>query len=230
MTDKLIIKDKEIVVPGDLLAEGLSYLPAGRAFRENNNIYASTTGLVHVKGKVVKVIPLAGAYTPEANDNVIGKIKDIRGKGWSVNIGGPFPADLNIAEASSSYIDLNRTSLNQIYAVGDYVLAKIKMITEQNFVKLSTRDRQYKKLTTGCIMSVSPTKIPRIIGKKGSMIALLTKNSGCEVFVGQNGLVWIDGPLKKVLLVKQAIEKIEQDSQKSGLTDAVEKLLKGGAQ
>ena len=55
---KLLIKDKDIVVPGDVLAEGIDYLPAGGAFREENNIISSQLGLVTVSGRLVRVIPV----------------------------------------------------------------------------------------------------------------------------------------------------------------------------
>jgi len=226
MTDELIVKDKEIVVPGDLLAEGMSYLPSGKAFRENKNIYASTVGLVYVKGKVVKVIPLAGAYIPKAGDDVIGKIELIGHSGWAVNIGGPFNADLNIGEATMRYVDLNKTALSEIYDIKEHILANIKQVTQTGFVKLTTKESKYHKLEHGNIINVSPTKIPRIIGKKGSMIALIKELTGCQMFVGQNGLVWIDGTEDMTALASKVVKLIEKESHTSGLTNKVEALLK----
>jgi exosome complex component RRP4 len=61
------------------------------------------------------------------------------------------------------------------------------------------------------------------------MIKTIKDTSGCNVVVGQNGYVWIQGEdLEKVLLVQKAIEMIESDAQTSGLTEKVEKMLKGG--
>jgi len=225
MTDKLIVKDKEIVVPGDLLAEGMSYLPSGKAFRENKNIYASTVGLVYVKGKVVKVIPLAGAYVPKAGDDVIGKIKMLGHSGWAVDIGGPFNADLNIGEATMRYLDLNKTALSEVYDVKDYILANVKLVTQTGFVKLTTKESKYHKLDSGNIINVSPTKIPRIIGKKGSMIALIKELTGCRMFVGQNGLVWVDGEEKMIALASRAVKIIEKESHAGGLTNRIKDLL-----
>lgn len=225
MSDKLIIKDKEIVVPGELLAEGLAYLPSGKAHRKDKNIYASTVGLVNIKGKVIKVIPLAGAYVPAAGDDVIGKITNIGHSGWSVSIGGPFDADLNIGEASMSYINLNKTSLNDIYDIDDYISAKIKMITPTGFVKLTTKENKYHRLKSGNIIKVSPTKIPRIIGKKGSMIATIKDSTNCSIFVGQNGVIWINGEAAMVKLVGEAIKLIENESHMKGLTNKIKALL-----
>lgn len=226
--EKLHVKDKDIAVPGDLLAEGMSFLPAGRAYRDDKKLYASTTGLIKIKGKVIKVIPLAGAYVPKAGDDVIGKIDSISHNRWAVDIGGPFNADLNIGEASNRYIDLNKTSLADIYDVGDWVLARVKEITNSGYVKLSTKDRKYKKLTSGNVIQVSPTKIPRIIGKKGSMIGMIKNVTDCKIYVGQNGYVWTDGKVEDVAKVGRAVKYIEENSHKSGLTDTVKDMLGGG--
>ena len=37
---ELKVKDKDIVVPGEILAVGMDYLPAGGAVRENESIIA----------------------------------------------------------------------------------------------------------------------------------------------------------------------------------------------
>ena len=225
MVDKLHIKDKEIVVPGDLLAEGMSFLPSGKAFRANEKLFASTMGLVNIKGKVIKVIPLSGAYVPRAGDDVIGIIKSLGHSGWAVKIGGPFNADLNIGEASMRYIDLNKTDLADVYDVNDWVLAKVKQVTATGFVKLTTKESQYHRLDNGNIIKISPTKIPRIIGKKGSMIAMIKELTNCKMFVGQNGLVWIDGTPAMIALVSKIVKTVEKESHTSGLTTRVKEML-----
>jgi exosome complex component RRP4 len=227
--EKLNVSDREIVVPGDILAEGMSYLPSGKAIRDGEKIIATSLGLTNVKGHVVKVIPLAGRYMAKRGDSIIGKITEIAKFGWRVNIHCPNDADLPIAEASSSYLDTNRNPMSKFFDVGDLIFAGISEITSSGFVKLSARNHPYRKLHEGIIIDVSPTKIPRIIGKQGSMITMLKDGSGCDIIVGQNGWVWIrhDDPEKQMLIVN-AIKKIEQESHVPGLTEKIEKMLKGG--
>ena len=228
MPDKIYVKEREIVVPGDLLAEGLQFLPSGKAFREGKNLYASTVGLVSIKGRVLKIIPLAGKYLPKKDDIIIGKITSINFSGWSVDIDSPYMADLNIGEATSEYIDLHKVQLSRYFDIDDYILAGVIKLTESKFVKLTTKGRPFRKLRNGNIIEVSPTKIPGIIGKQGSMIKILKETSGCDVVIGQNGLVWISGDPKKIMLVTNAIKMIEEESHLSGLTDKITKLLRGG--
>ncbi|MBI2041364.1 MAG: RNA-binding protein [DPANN group archaeon] len=227
MADKLFVKDHDVVIPGEELAEGLDYLPAGKAFRDGDKIFASTIGLASVKGRVIKIIPLAGKYMPRRGDVVIGEVTGIGHSGWMLDVNSPYPADLNIGEASSEYIDLNKTDMTYYFDIGDYVLCEVINISEGKFIKLTAKYRPYRKLKGGNIIEVSPTKIPRIIGKAGSMIALMKDATGCEITVGQNGLVWISGQADKQAVVARVIKFIEREAHKQGLTDKVKEMLRG---
>lgn len=228
MTDKekLLVKDRDIVTPGDVLAEGMNYLPSGKAIRNRNVISATALGLVSIRGRVIKVIPLAGRYIPKRGDSVIGEIVGVARHGWRVDIRCPFDADLNIADASSSYINSN--AMDKYFNIGDFIFAGVIEVNSNGYIKLSTKMRPYRRLRDGMIINVSPTKIPRIIGKQGSMIKMLKNGSDCDILVGQNGWVWTRGDnSKKQMRLVKAIKIIEKESHKSGLTDKIEKMLGG---
>ena len=77
MTSEILIKDKEIVVPGQELARGMDYLPTQGAFREGELILSHYLGIASVNGRFLKVIPLNGRYIPKVDDTIIGKVIDI---------------------------------------------------------------------------------------------------------------------------------------------------------
>jgi exosome complex component RRP4 len=83
-----------------------------------------------------------------------------------------------------------------------------------------------RKLHGGEVISISPLKVPRVIGKSGSMITLLKKYTNCQLFVGQNGRIWIEGSMDEIKLAIKAIRIIEQSAHISGLTDLIENYLK----
>ena len=91
------------------------------------------------------------------------------------------------------------------------------------------KDRNLYKINGGHIIDVEPSRVPRIIGKKGSMIALIKKYIRCRIFVGQNGKIWVDGDTGGIERVLQVIHKIESESITFGLTNRVEELLKKDA-
>ncbi|MCK4435535.1 RNA-binding protein, partial [Candidatus Bathyarchaeota archaeon] len=64
-------------------------------------------------------------------------------------------------------------------------------------------------------------------GRKGSMISMIKRETGCHILLGQNGLVLISGknPEDNRLAII-AIRKIEKESHTSGLTNRVTEMLK----
>ena len=206
---QILVKDKEIVVPGEVLAEGMDTLPGTGTYREGEKILAGRLGLANVEGRTIKLIPLSGKYIPKRNDVIICKVIDINFSGWRVDTNSAYSAMLSMAEAGSSYIPRG-ADLTQYFNLGEYVVAGITNVTSQKLVDISMKGPGLNKLKGGRIIEVSPYKVPRIIGKQGSMVSMLKKATDCKIVVGQNGLVWIQG---------------DPESHLSGLTDSMQKWL-----
>lgn len=225
---KILVEERQLVIPGEELAEGIDNLPGEGAFREDDKIYSLKVGLAHLDNRLMKVIPLGGKYLPKEGDVVIGKVVDITMHGWRVDFGWPFFATIMLREGSREFIP-NGADLTQYYDFGDYLAFKIIKVNGSKILDGSMKVPGAKKLTNGRLIEVQPTRVPRIIGKQGSMIKMLKEGSGCDILVGQNGLVWIknENPEKQMLMVN-AIKKIESESHKSGLTEKIQTLLKGG--
>lgn len=222
---KILVKDKEIVVPGDILAEGMDYLPAGGAFREKENIISSQVGLVSVSGRLIRVIALSGRYIPKKGDNVIGEVTSVGVSNWLIDIGYANTAMLTLKEATAEFVPRG-TDLTQYYKSGDCVLTKIVNVTKTKFIDVSMKGPGLRKLGPGRIIKVASAKVPRIIGKAGSMINLIKDLTDCSITIGQNGVTWIAGrdPDKESLAV-EAIRLIEENSHKVGLTEEIKKFL-----
>jgi exosome complex component RRP4 len=223
---KILIKERQLVIPGEELAEGMDNLPGEGAFREGEKILSMKVGLAHVDGRLLKVIPLGGKYVPKENDTVIGKIVDIGMYGWRVDYGWPFFATIPLKEGSREFIP-NGADLSQYYAIGDFVACKIIRIVGSKIIDASMKVPGAKKLTNGRLIEVQPTRVPRIIGKQGSMISLIKDTTGCFIIIGQNGKVWISGgePDKQLLAIN-AIRLIEEEAHGEGLTEKVSEFLK----
>jgi len=85
------------------------------------------------------------------------------------------------------------------------------------------------KLEDGMIMRVNSNKVPRVIGKEGSMISMIKEATGCEITIGQNGLVWIKGnSVDDELFAKETIIFVTEKSFVDGLTEKTEKFLEEG--
>lgn len=221
---KLLVKEKEIVVPGEVLAQGMDNLPGIGTYRKGDDILAGRLGLTYIDGRTIKLIPLSGKYTPKRNDIIICKVIDINFSGWRVDTNSAYSAMLSMKDATSAYIQKG-ADLTQYYNLGEYIVANVVNVTSQKLVDITMKGPGLHKLKGGRIIEVSPHKVPRIIGKQGSMVSMIKKATNCRIIVGQNGLVWIQGETDKELLVEKTIRKIEKESHLAGLTDSIQKFL-----
>ncbi len=226
---EILVKEKQVVVPGEELAKGMEYLPSYGTYRSNDKILASRLGLVSIDGKVIKIIPLAGKYMPKKNDTIIGKVIDITLNGWRIDTNSPYTAMLSMKDATSDFIPKG-ADLTRYFDIGDYVVTKIIQVTTQKLVDLTMKGPGLRKLGPGRILHVNTTKVPRIIGKGGSMVSMIKQATGCRIIVGQNGIVWIQGeePAKETLAA-ETIKRIERDSHIQGLTDIIKNDLEKAA-
>ncbi|MBD3318873.1 RNA-binding protein [Candidatus Woesearchaeota archaeon] len=224
MSEKLEIQNKEIVVPGQVLAEGMGYVPGKGTYRDDKAVVAELMGIVTVDGKVIKIIPLRGKYMPKVRDRVIGRVIDVLMSGWRLDINCPYDAVLSMKDGSSEFIRRG-ADLTQYYALGEYVFCQVSNVTSQNLTDVTMRGQGLRKLEGGRIIEVNAQKIPRIIGKEGSMVMLIKKETNCQIYVGQNGRIWISGEPEKENIAVAAIRYIEENAHRKGVTDSVKALM-----
>jgi exosome complex component RRP4 len=221
---QLLVKEKEIAVPGDELAIGMDYLPGVYTYRDDDKIIALKLGIVNISGRAIKIIPLSGKYIPKKGDIIIGKIVDVSLFGWRIDTNCAYPAMLNVKDATSEYI-AKGADLTKFFNFGDYIVTKIINVTSQKLIDLTMKGPGLRKLKNGRIIDINTNKVPRIIGKQGSMVSLIKKETGCNIIVGQNGLIWVSGNPKNEIIAINAINKIEKESHTEGLTDRIKAYL-----
>ncbi len=222
------VEDREIVIPGQILAEGMDNLPGENTYREDDKIHSKKVGLVSIRDRVIRVTAMSGPYVPKVGDRIIAQVIDITMSGWRVDTGTAYSAMLNVKDATTRFIKRDE-DLSQILAIGDYLTVVITKVTSQNLIDVTMKEPGLGKIQGGRIIKVNSHKVPRIIGKKGSMISLLKEKTGCSITVGQNGFVSIKGTPENELKVESAIHLIEAKSHESGLTEKIEAFLAGGA-
>jgi len=117
--------------------------------------------------------------------------------------------------------------LPSLFDVGDIMVANIVAYDRTRDPLLTVLERGLGKVTRGQIIEITPTKIPRVIGKQGSMVGMIKEETGCQITIGQNGRIIISGksPEDERLAI-MAIRKIEQEAHTSGLTDRVTEMLR----
>jgi len=212
--------ERKLVVPGEVVVDGEDFLPGENTEKVDGRIVSLRYGLAEEQNSLIKVIPLSGVYAPRRGNVVIGKVENITANGWIVDIGCADNAFLSVAEVPR-YV--NKDAMEEVFKIGEMLIGKIWSIGKRG-VDLSLKSRGLGKIEDGLIFEVNSNKVPRIIGREGSMIKVIKDNTGCDLSVGQNGFVLIKGPsVDAELFAKKAIEFICANSFVSGLTDAVTK-------
>jgi len=217
---------KQLVAPGDLLAEG-DYVPGDSTYKENGKIYANRLGLVDYDGRRVHVVALKAFYVPAPGDTVIGKVVETTPGGWVIDIKAPHPARLRASDVVERSFKPETTDLPSIFDVGDLIIANVVASDRTRDPLLTVREPGLGKIMRGQLVEVTPTKIPRVIGRQGSMVSMIKRETGCQLTIGQNGLILINGRSpKEERLAVMALRKIEAESHTSGLTDRVTEMIK----
>jgi exosome complex component RRP4 len=213
---------REVVVPGQLLAEG-RYRASFGTYDEEGKIFSSLLGLAELRGNTVEVVALEGAYIPKEGDLVIGTIKIVAGNNWKVDIGGPYGASLH---ANNALRRPYSEDISEYMDIGDVVAAEVIAFDRGSGPFLGMKGRGLRVLQGGMVLDVSPAKIPRVIGRRGSMINMIQDHLNIETMVGQNGRIWLLAPSTKILrLAIKAFRTIETQAHTSKLTDRISEML-----
>ncbi len=214
---------REIVIPSQLLGEIKNKKAGYGTFIEKGKIYSEILGVLSFDSENINVIPIRGRYNPIEGDFVIGIVLEAMASSWLVDINAAYPALLHINEVQW---DVEFGETERYLNTGDTVMAKVLQIDQEKKIQVTLKDRNLYKVKGGNLISVEPSKVPRIIGKKASMISLIKKYTRSRIFVGQNGRIWIDGEGQDVQKAIEIIELIQKEALSYGLTNRIEILLK----
>ena len=220
-----MVEDRQIVVPGEVLAEGEFHL-GENVYRNGNRILSTMVGLARVDGDRLSVIALHGFYMPQNEDIVIGIVNDVGLTHWVVDINAPYPGILRASETFGRPFDPTRHELLDELKIGDMIIAKVISFDRTQDPALTLKENGLGKIKDGVVVSLTPSKIPRLIGKKGSMLNIIQQRTGCQLIVGQNGRVLArcrDKAMEDLAI--KIIKVIEMEAHTSGLTNRVSKLL-----
>jgi exosome complex component RRP4 len=197
--------------------------PGPGTYRVGGKVYASILGLLSPRPPFVQVIPLSGRYIPKPNDVVIGTVTDVQGTFWLLDIGAPRWAPLHMT-GTPWQVEIGETE--KFLHVGESVVVRVENLDATGRIGVTMLGEGLGKLEGGSIERISPARVPRVVGRGGSMIQTLTRYTGAQIAVGQNGRVWVDGDPEAIARVREALRMIEEGGQQHGLTERVDSYLK----
>lgn len=229
---------REVVVPGEVLTEDVENFLPGRGTilnKERNKIISLNIGLKQIKKNYINVIPLRGFYTPRPGDKVIALVVDKNPVKYKCDIntkdfGQLKPKNTIKKGRSRGFRGGNgpqETSSTDKFDIGDILVVKVLSADRLNKPELTTIGKYLGKKTGGIVISIDPPKIPRVIGRSGSMIKMLKSLTNCNIFVTQNGRIWLKGEdIAHERLLIESINKIASEAHTVGLTDRMQEYIK----
>src|ERR671939_630602 len=216
---------RRYVVPGDKIIEG-SFRPLMNVIKVGNSIIATRIGIAETGRDGVKVIPLSGVYIPRVNDIVIGKITDHSSLSWEVDINSCFSAHLPAQDVFGRDFSPARDDMGRQLAIGDLIAARIIAFDRTRDPMLTIQDKDLGKIPRGELLKISATRVPRLIGKRGSMIQTIEQSTQTRVLIGQNGIIVVSGRnAEGIDLAVRAIRMVEEEAHTANLTQRVKILL-----
>jgi exosome complex component RRP4 len=216
---------KRYVVPGDVIIEG-NYRPLMNVIKKNNFIIATRIGIAESSKDGIKVIPLSGVYIPRINDIVIGKIVDNSSLSWEVDINACFSAHLPAQDVFGRDFSPAKDDMKKRLAPGDLVTARIITFDRTRDPMLTIQEKDLGKISNGEFLKISSTRVPRLIGKRGSMIQTIEQATQTRILIGQNGILVVTGKNDEgIALAFKAIKLVEEEAHTSNLTQKVKGLL-----
>ena len=196
--------------------------PGTGTYRVGGKLYASVLGLLSPRPPFLSVVPLSGRYIPKAGDTVIGTVTDCQTTFWLLDIGAPRWAPLHVT-GSPWKVEVGET--DRFLHVGDAVVVRVESLEATGRIGVTMLGDGLGKLEDGTIVTLSPARIPRVVGRNGSMIQTITSHTGAQIAVGQNGRIWIGGSPEAIQRTREALRMIEEQGPRAGLSDRVESYL-----
>lgn len=236
---------REVVLPGEVLTEDTKNFLPGRGTiynSERTKIISLNIGLKQISKNYINVIPLRGFYTPRPGDKVIALVVDKNPVKYKCDInakdfGTLKPKNTIKRDKNRSYRgsgggrgrgnSYSREEVNtNKFDIGDILIVKILSADRINKPELTTVGKYLGIRNNGVVISIDPPKIPRVIGRSGSMIKMLKNLTKCNIFVTQNGRIWLKGEdLAHERLLIESIRKIEAEAHIVGLTDRMQEFI-----
>jgi exosome complex component RRP4 len=216
---------RKYVIPGDVITTG-PFRPEQNVILEGDKIISTTIGISEIYDDAVKVITLTGKYIPKIDDLVIGKINSHTSLSWELDINSCYVGFLPAQDVFGRDFSAHADELSSKLKTGDLVAARIANFDRTRDPLVTISDRDLGKIDSGVLVKISPSKVPRLIGKKGSMIQMIEMATDAAVTIGQNGWVVISCESPEGLLkAKKAIEMVNEKAHVANLTDQIKDML-----
>ncbi len=221
---------RKYVIPGDVVTTG-PFRPEQNVTQDGDKIIATAVGISEIYDDTVRVISLTGKYIPKISDLVIGKVNSHTSLSWELDINSCYVGFLPATDVFGRDFSAHADELTSKLDKGDLVAARIANFDRTRDPLVTIADRDLGKIESGELIKISPSKVPRLIGKRGTMIQTIEVATGATITIGQNGWVVVscensDGLLKAI----KAIRMVDEQAHIANLTDRIKSMLESNGE
>ncbi len=215
----------KLVLPGEELDPDVEAQPPFVIEIDGRKI-ATVVGLYQEREGKKHFARLKGPYVPKPGDVVIGLVTGVGIMNWYVDLTSPYTGVLNVNDFLGRPFNPAIDDMSKMLRVGDYVKVKIVAFDKTRNPLLTVQGKDLGRIVTGTVVEIAPAKIPRVIGRKRSMLDMLEKETECKFFVAVNGRIHIECPNKELeAIAVLAVKMIEREAHTTGLTERVMKFI-----
>ncbi len=221
---------RKYVIPGDVITTA-PFRPEQNVILDGKRIIATVVGTSEIYDDSVIVIPLAGKYSPKINDLIIGKVISHSSLSWELDINSCYVGFLPAQDVFGRDFSAHANELTSKLKKGDLVVARIANSDRSRDPLLTVSDRELGKIESGELVKISPSKVPRLIGKRGTMIQTIETATGAIITIGQNGWIVVSCENRNGLLKAiKAIQMVDEQAHIANLTDRVKLMLESSGE
>ena len=160
----------------------------------SGEIVSTICGVPEVIDRFISVKSIQSRYIAEMGDVVVGRVLDICGTRWKIDIGAYQDALIflsNVSEPGGALRRKGRTdelNMRAIFSDGDVIVCEVQKIFNDGVTSLHTRNiEKHGKMATGFLFCTSPLLIPRTRSHFHNL-----KFTGIRIVTGVNGFIWVD--------------------------------------
>ncbi len=212
----------KLVIPGEVVAKG-NFRSWSNVLKKGEEYLSIFVGRAEVGGGRVRVVRLSGPYIPKVGDFVIGMVTDVQPLAATIDINSYVNGYIMANAFFKRRIDPSRFDLSKKVNLGDLIAAKVQRIERGKDVYLQP-DQKWK-VEGDAVFYISPAKAHYIYTSRSRIPSKIKELTGAEIRLGANGVVVVKGELKKIEMVKRALDVIESKYDLNGLYNEIIRVL-----
>jgi exosome complex component RRP4 len=158
----------------------------------DESLVATVAGVVGRVNKLVTVTPPRSRYAPQVGDVVVGRVAEVAGKRWRVDLAARQDAALLLSAVTlPGGAQRRRTAEDELamrgaLAEGDLLSAEVQALQHDGAVMLQTRSAKYGRLLGGQLV-----RVPADLVKRQKAHFLRLEAAAVDLVIGCNGLIWV---------------------------------------